>query len=518
MILFFGGIVWLFGIAIGSFSSTTSTQLATLTALSAFFLVVYFSRWVRWVFLGLLVFFIGMGRMQMHTKDLPNDHIAHLNDQTGRVSVTGWIVDDPDERDRYVGLRIRAEMLSTPGSQVTIPAEGDFLAQASRFGGWEYGDRVRATGYLQTPPNEIDFSYRDYLARQSIYSIMPSASIKTIQGQAGNPLVRWIYQYRNRALDRIYQLFPDPEASLFAGILVGVESGISSEVRSAFDRTGTTHIIAISGFNISILTALFLTIAKRWFGVRAGILIAGVSIAVYTVLVGADAAVVRAAIMGGLTLLALRMGRQTMGMASLAAAAILMTAIEPYVLWDVGFQLSFAATLGLILYGPSLEQSFERWAATRLASKQSARSLTKPVAEFLLFTLAAQLTTIPITAFYFRRFSLSSVLANPAILPAQPPLMILGGLATIAGTIWMPLGRILAWIAWPFASFTIRTVSWFSDLPLASLTLDPVSPFSIALFYAALFGLTVLHRIGLMDKWMGTLRSLIDRFHVSVGF
>ncbi len=515
MILFYGGLIWLSGIAIGSISSITSLQLATLITLAIIFLIIYSSRRFRWVFLGLLVFFIGMVRMQLHTKDLPNEHIAHLNDQTGMVSIKGWIVDDPDARDRYVGLRIRAEELSIPGSQVEIPAVGDFLAQASRFGDWEYGDRVQVTGYLQTPPDEIDFSYRDYLARQSIYSIMPSASIKILQGIAGNPLMRWIYQYRNRALDRIYQLFPDPEASLFAGILVGVESGISSEVRSAFDRTGTTHIIAISGFNISILMALFLTVSRRWFGVRAGILIAGFSIAVYTVLVGADAAVVRAAIMGGLTLLALRMGRQTTGMASLAAAAILMTAVEPDVLWDVGFQLSFAATLGLILYGPSMEQSFEQW-ATRRASKEFAQSLTQPVAEFLLFTLAAQLTTLPITAFYFHRLSLSSLLANPAILPAQPPLMILGGLATIAGTIWLPLGRLLAWIAWPFASFTIRTVSWFSDLPAASVTLDPVSPLSVGVFYAALFGLTAMHRIGFVGKWVENMRSHFDRFHISI--
>jgi competence protein ComEC len=507
------------GILVGvesGISSISGFQLVTLISLTTLFLIVFFPRSnFRWVFLGLLVFFIGTGRMQFHTRDLPDGHIAQFNDQPGRISITGLIVDDPDVRDRYVGLRIRAEKLSIPGSEEEIPVEGDLLAQASRFGDWEYGDRVQATGYLQTPPDDIDFSYRDYLTRQSIYSIMPSASIKSIQGGAGNPLLAWVYRYRNRALDRIYQLFPDPEASLFAGILVGVESGISSEVRSAFDRTGTTHIIAISGFNISILAALFLSISKRWFGVRTGILIAGVSIAVYTVLVGADAAVVRAAIMGGLMLLALRMGRQTTGMASIAAAAILMTAIEPHVLWDVGFQLSFAATMGLLLYGPSFEKSFEQW-TTRRASKQFAQSLTKPVAEFLLFTLAAQLTTLPITAFYFHRFSLSSVLANPAILPAQPPLMILGGIATIAGTIWLPIGRLLAWIALPFASFTIRTVSWFSELPAASLTLGPVSPLSVGLFYAALFSLTVLHRIGIVDTWLVDLKAHFNRLQVSV--
>jgi competence protein ComEC len=201
--------------------------------------------------------------------------------------------------------------------------------------------------------------------------------------------------------------------------------------------------------NITIIAAIFMSFFRRILGTRKGLIVAGIGIFTYTILVGGDAAVVRAAIMGALTLLALRLGRQTYGFASLSAAATIMTAIDPNVLWDVGFQLSFAATLGLMLFTPPLERWFTRFAASFL-SLEHATNLTKPVSEFALYTIAAQLMTLPLSVAYFQQLSLTSFIANPVILPAQPLLMITGGIATIAGMIWIPLGRILAMLAWAF--------------------------------------------------------------------
>lgn len=143
--------------------------------------------------------------------------------------------------------------------------------------------------------------------------------------------------------------------------------------------------------------------------------------------------------MGGLALTARHLGRQTHGLASLSAAAIIMTLINPRTLWDVGFQLSFFATLGLILYADPLREGAIRFLMRWLSPKQSEK-IANPISEFFLFTLAAQITTLPLTAIYFRRLSLVSVLANPVILPLQPLLMITGGLASLLGALWLPLG------------------------------------------------------------------------------
>jgi competence protein ComEC len=130
-----------------------------------------------------------------------------------------------------------------------------------------------------------------------------------------------LYQLRNAFHRTVESPFPEPEASLLSGILLGIESGISPQIREAFNATGTTHIIAISGFNITIVAGLFISFFGRAFGSRRGTLAAAIGILVYAVLVGADPAVVRAAVMGGLSLLALRLGRRTHGLASLGRRA-----------------------------------------------------------------------------------------------------------------------------------------------------------------------------------------------------
>ena len=234
-----------------------------------------------------------------------------------------------------------------------------------------------------------------------------------------------------------------------------------------------------------MFTFLFL----RLLGSRRRFLAAGLSaavVAVYTLLVGADAAVVRAAIMGGLSLFACQVGRRQDGLNSLAFVAAAMAVFNPNMPWDVGFQLSFMATLGLVLYAEPLSQAFLKFAARRLPLEKAKR-LAGPVGEYFLFTLAAQIMTLPITIYHFQRLSLTSFLANPVILPAQPPVMILGGLAVLLGLVYAPLGQLAAYLAWPFVVFTIRAVEWTAAIPGGMVNLGDVSLFWICLFYAVLF-------------------------------
>jgi competence protein ComEC len=127
------------------------------------------------------------------------------------------------------------------------------------------------------------------------------------------------------------------------------------------------------------------------------------------------------------------------------------------------------------------------------------------VGEFVLFTLAAQVTTAPIMAYYFNRVSIISLLANPVILPLQPAVMILGGAAMVAGTIWLPAGQVLAWLAWPFPAFTIRAVRWLADCPSASLVLGKVGWLALVVFYGALLGFTWVWRWSIEVNWLGDL-------------
>jgi Competence protein len=167
-----------------------------------------------------------------------------------------------------------------------------------------------------------------------------------------------------------------------------------------------------------------------------------------------------------------------------------MAGITPRALWDPGFQLSFAATLGLVLYAAPLQDWFTNLLARRLPPA-TARKVAGPVGSYLLFTLAAHGLTLPIIAYHFQRISLVSLLANPVILPAQPAVMILGGLAVLLGILWQPLGQVLGYLAWPFAAFTIRAVEWFASFPGGNITLGSISLGVVIAIYLLILALTV---------------------------
>ena len=442
----------------------------------------------------LLVFMcLGGIRFQAVQPLINPDHIAWYIDTPEAFIIHGVVAEPPQDYDRFSFLKVRVQELHPVGEKLFVPVGGLILARVPPGGNCRYGDRVRLEGNIITPPQREEFSYRDYLARQNVHAYMPGAQAVVLASGQASPVKSQIFSLRARALNMTYRLFPDPEASLIAGILLGVETGIPEDVQEGFNDTGTSHIIAISGFNITILATFFVFLFGRILGVRRRFLaacITAVIIGLYTILVGADAAVVRAAIMGGLSLLAALVGRRQDGLNTLALVAAVMALFNPYVLWDVGFQLSFMATLGLLLYAGPLTERFIRL-ASRGMDESTARKVARPVSEYFLITIAALITTLPVVIYHFQRLSLISLAANPAILPAQPPLMILGGIAVLLGLIYQPLGQIAALAAWPFAAYTIRIVEWFAGIPGGVLYLGEAAVFSVIVFYFLLFTWTL---------------------------
>jgi competence protein ComEC len=430
--------------------------------------------------------FLGAWRYQFAQPDITPKHIAFYNDRTYDLLVTGFVSDLPDYRDTYTNLRLQVEAADTGDGD--FPVTGLILARVPPNQEYHYGQTLRLRGKLQTPPEDEQFSYRDYLAGKNIYSYMPITEATHLSEDGGNLVLKAMYAFKEKSIANIYQIFPDPEASLLAGILLGVDSGLSNDIQRAFKNTGTSHIIAISGFNIAIIAGVFTGLFSRWFGPRRGAAVAVVVIFLYAFLVGAEASVVRAAIMGSFGLFARQVGRRQVAVNTLLIVAALMCIWNPLYVWDVGFQLSFFATLGLVLYSESFS-SFSLKIIGRFTSPDTAQRINGPFSDFVLLTFAAQLTTLPIMAYHFKQISLVSIIANPFVLPVQPAVMILAGLALLLSYVWIPLGQLAAWIAWPFAVYTIRAVEFF-NWPSWILYLGDSSIWFVVFFYAALLSLT----------------------------
>ncbi|MGD8969130.1 MAG: ComEC/Rec2 family competence protein, partial [Anaerolineae bacterium] len=467
MTLVYLAAAWTAGIALAK-AVHLPWQVLPLVALFSF-LGLLLWRDDRRVQLGALcavMFVLGAGRLMLAVPRFDESSLATYNG-AGWVTLEGVVVGEPDVRDTHTNLRVRAERLTLPdGTEREV--EGLVLVKADRYLERKHGDRIVVEGLLETPPVYESFSYRDYLARQGVHSLIERAQVSLLAEKQANPLPYHLYAFKRRAQETVADILPEPQAALLTGILLGVETGIPEDLQSDFATTGTTHIIAISGFNMTIIAGLFAGLALRLLDRRRALWVAIAGVGVYTLLVGAAPSVVRAAMMGLLVLFARYVGRESYAPVSLAAVVIGMTVYNPHTLWDVGFQLSFASTAGLMLYTEPLEGLFERMLA-RVTTAERARQIVALVSESLIVTLAAQLTTTPIILHYFGRLSLVTLVSNFLILPVQPGVMIWGGAATLLGLVVPALGRLVGWVAWVFLTYTIEVVRLTAQVPRASV-------------------------------------------------
>jgi len=432
----------------------------------------------------------------LYQLSLPQDNPAWVGyyNERGAVELTGIVDAPPELHGDSLSLTVRVESL-TPLSSDSAPVSPDevrgrILLQVPAGSAYTYGDLLLVRGNLETPSEGSAFSYRAYLFHQGIYSSAQFAQVRVLAHEQGSPLRAAIYRLREHSLQVLRQIFPEPESALLRGILLGDESGLSPELEGAYALTGTAHIIAISGFNMVILASLVTALCTRSLGSWRGGMLAILVLGFYTVLVGASASVVRAAIMGSFSIIGASIRRRGNALNSLGVSVLLMILFNPHLPWDVGFQLSAAATLGLALFAGPMQARLQRLLESRL-NEETAKRLTGPLTEYLLVTLAAQVLALPLIAFHFRQVSPLFLIANPLILPAQPLVMVLGLVAMVAGLLAPALGSVLAWLAWPFAAYTNRMVTWLAGLAPAGWQLPRFSFFWVLAFYALVLALTL---------------------------
>lgn len=462
------GTAWMGGIFLGERLEFPWT-VGALLAGTAFLLLLLWrhKRWPRTLLSLALVASLGALRWSL-ARPGPQTLLAYAG---GTVELAGTVVGEGEAQGKGLAFPFQVEAFRQAG-EGWGKEQGTVWVQGERFIEVGYGDRLILRGRLVRPQSGGTFSYRDYLARQGIHALLQKVQVvERLPDSGGFWGARLLYGLRTWARKRLESLFPEPQASLLVGILLGTRAGIPSEVQEAFSRSGTSHILAISGWNISIVAA-FLAAAGRYLPRRVAPLLVASGILLYTLFVGAGAAVLRAALMGLLYVLARQVGRPGHGPTALMAAAWAMTLWNPLLLWDTSFQLSFSATLGMLLFVPIWMEVLARW--------------PRFLAESLAATLASQLLTWPLIALYFRQFSLVVPLANLLACPALPPLMLLGTLALLLGGLPV-LGAVLQGLTWLVASYMLRVVEWSGNLPWASLPLPPLGMGFLGVYYVLIW-------------------------------
>ncbi|WP_438351838.1 DNA internalization-related competence protein ComEC/Rec2 [Paenibacillus sp. FA6] len=406
-------------------------------------------------------------------------------DAEGLIATTVEV--DGDRADMNVNL---SEINSSVVSEtVLIQVKLLTKEEQQEAGKWQRGDTIKLKGSLEVPAaarNYDGFDYRNYLRTKEIHWIM---KVKGLQNTEVTTPTSWSMMslfrvndaLREKMASKIDELFHEPHAGYMKGLIIGMQDDVDPETYGQFSQLGLTHILAVSGTHVAVYVACLMILLSLFRLSRETVLtIVILLVPCYVLLTGFSPSVVRSGIMSMITLYAARRGLLKDGLHIISAAALMMLIWNPYLLLNVSFQLSFIVTLGLIVYVPLTMSLLAR--------------LPRKFAGALGVTVIAQLTSFPLTIYYFNQFSLLSVVANLLLVPLISLLVMPLGMISLAiGSIWVPGGRCVAWVAEWLDNITFTVVGWMNTYPAFITIWSSPSILWICCYYILLY---VLLRLG----------------------
>ena len=438
-----------------------------------------------------LLFAVSVLRYEATRPHLSPDSVAHYNDGVS-MRLRGVLRDDPQVGD--TSQRLVVDARSVQQRDEWPAASGGIEVRTGLLPSFRSGDVIELEGKLESPTGEAGFDYAAYLAARGIISTMAYPSVRVV-GHEDDSLMRASVLHVRRSLSHALALaLPEPQASLAQGVLLGQRSALPADLKSDLNATNTSHLVVVSGANI-VLVSAYATVAFMWLvDRRRARLLSITAVIAYAMLIGPSPPVLRAVVMGILLVLAAASGRRSHGLTALLFAAALMIGLDPQVVRDISFQLSFAATAGIMFLAPPIRKHAIELIGRAMRTDEVPRSLDGLIAEPLAVTLAAIVATAPLLALNFGRVSLVAIPANLLIVPAFGPILAASLLAALGGM--LPAGRLIfAAPAYYLLTYWIDVAAWFAGRPHAALDVGAYTSRWAALTYAAVAaGCAVLAR------------------------
>ena len=393
------------------------------------------------------------------------------------VVLQGVVAREPDVREKVTHLYVRVD-------------DELLLVKTDRYAAVSYGDLVVITGELSKPESFATdlgrtFKYPEYLHARGVSYTVSFADVSVLASGQGNIFITKILETKQLFMRSIEAVIPEPQVGLAEGLLLGVKQALGDELEVVFRKTGIIHIVVLSGYNVMLVVIFITYVLSYVLPYRARVPFGILAIVCFAVLVGLSATVVRASIMASLILFARATGRTYAVMRALCFAGVIMVLINPYLLvYDVGFQLSFLATLGLIFLAPYIEHTLQQ-----VPNFLQAR-------EFLTATVATQIFVMPILLYSIGEFSVVSVVVNVLVLPMVPIAMLLTFITGIVGLVSLNLALLLGFVTTLSLSYILIAAEFFAQVPFASFTVQAFPFWIVLVCYGVMgYGLYWMQRI-----------------------
>lgn len=380
--------------------------------------------------------------------------VHFYQDENSFSKFRGMIADNPDRRETKTNYTVEVDGILIDGVWKNV--SGRVLFSGNPYPEYKYGDYVELTGFLLEPPEFDTFSYKNYLSLFKIYSVMYYPRIYLVDRGKGSAFFSVLFGVKSDFEERLNSLFPEPAASFASALLIGAKRGIPEDIRENFSLTGLSHIVAISGYHISLIIFMLTSLLGK-FPRRVKMCFIIVVLILFALFTGASAGVLRASIMGVLSVLAVWFGRQSQITNALFLTAFAMVFYNPSILlFDVGFQLSFLATFGLVVTGEKLKKYF-----SFLPGHFGFR-------EIFAMTFSAQVFALPVILANFKRLSLVSPLANVLVVPVIPFAMLFGFVSVVLSYFNFTFGFVFMLPAWLVLQYCVEITQILAKLPWAS--------------------------------------------------
>lgn len=384
---------------------------------------------------------------------------------TGEIS--GVVIAPPDVREQMVLLTVKTQ-------------NGSILVSTDRYTEVSYGDLVLVAGTLSKPESFVTdlgrvFNYEGYLKAKDIKYQIAFAEVEVLASDQGNFILAALYDFKQTFQNSIKRALVEPLAGLGEGMLLGVKQALGEDLEAAFRQTGIIHIVVLSGYNVMLVVIFVMYILGYFLPAKPRLIFGLLAIICFALLVGMSASVVRASIMAGILLLVQYTGRMYMMLRALMLAGLIMVVENPFLLvYDVGFQLSFLATLGLILIAPHLDYLFR--------GTKSFLSLRK----IFVATVATQIAVLPLLLYQIGQFSMVAVLVNMLVLPMVPIAMLCTFLVGVVEILLPAFTPLFAFAAYLSLRYIADLALWFSNLPFAAYVVPPFPVYLVLLAYGVM--------------------------------